>query len=86
MVREALNLLSLELVGSNPTAFTIYLGINPIFRRVKMNDLERTLSQIDEEIMAIEEAYPDNYEDRDDWQDLVDEVTDLELNIVRLEK
>ncbi len=51
-----------------------------------MNDLERTLEQIDEEIMAIEEAYPDNYEDRDDWQDLVDEVTDLELNIVRLER
>lgn len=51
-----------------------------------MNDLERTLSQIDEEITAIEEAYPDTYEDREDWNNLVDEVTDLELNIVRLER
>jgi hypothetical protein len=62
------------------------LGLIPFFGELKMNDLERTLEQIDEEIMAIEEAYPDNYEDRDDWQDLVDEVTDLELNIVRLER
>lgn len=62
------------------------LGLTPFFGELKMNNLERTLEQIDKEILAIEEAYPDNYEDRDDWQDLVDEVTDLELNIVRLER
>jgi hypothetical protein len=62
------------------------LGLIPFFGELKMNDLERTLEQIDEEITAIEVAYPDNYEDREDWQDLVDEVTDLEINIVRLER